>query len=205
MELSPNRVTIAEALWPRRESLTWDLLRDAVLIVGFAVLIALCGRARFYLPDNPIPITLQTFGVLLAGASLGSWRGVASLLLFYFVGMAGAPVFQDGNNGWSYTTGGPTGGYLIGFVAAALVTGFLAERIRNRSGLLWALLAGNAVLYVPGILWLGAKGFVEWGDVLSKGLYPFIPGDLLKMLMVGIVVPSTWTLVNIRDRRSDWI
>jgi biotin transport system substrate-specific component len=177
-----------------------DLLRDLVLIVGFAVLVALCGRARFFLPDNPVPITMQTFGVLMTGAALGSWRGTSSLLLFYFVGMAGLPVFQGGGNGWSYVTDSPTGGYLIGFVAAGCVTGFLAERGWSRGNSLWALLVGSVVLYIPGILWLGAKGYVPWGEVLSKGLYPFIPGDLLKMLMVGIVLPSAWTLANRRDR-----
>ncbi len=192
--------TLADALWPRMGVLPKDLLRDLVLIVGFAVLVALCGRARFFLPDNPVPITMQTFGVLMTGAALGSWRGTSSLLLFYFVGMAGLPVFQGGGNGWSYVTDSPTGGYLIGFVAAGCVTGFLAERGWSRGNSLWALLVGSVVLYIPGILWLGAKGYVPWGEVLSKGLYPFIPGDLLKMLMVGIVLPSAWTLANRRDR-----
>ena len=192
--------TLADALWPRMGVLPKDLLRDLVLIVGFAVLVALCGRARFFLPDNPVPITMQTFGVLMTGAALGSWRGTSSLLLFYFVGMAGLPVFQGGGNGWSYVTDSPTGGYLIGFVAAGCVTGFLAERGWSRGNSLWALLVGSVVLYIPGILWLGAKGYVPWGEVLSKGLYPLIPGDLLKMLMVGIVLPSAWTLANRRDR-----
>ena len=192
--------TLADALWPRMGVLPKDLLRDLVLIVGFAVLVALCGRARFFLPDNPVPITMQTFGVLMTGAALGSWRGTSSLLLFYFVGMAGLPVFQGGGNGWSYVTDSPTGGYLIGFVAAGCVTGFLAERGWSRGNSLWALLAGSVVIYVPGILWLGAKGYVPWGSVLSIGLYPFILGDLLKMLMVGIVLPSAWTLANRRDR-----
>jgi biotin transport system substrate-specific component len=195
--------TVAEALWPRAGVPARDLLRDAVLIVGFVVLIALLGRLRFYLPDNPVPVTMQTFGVLLAGASLGSWRGGASLLLFYFVGMAGLPVYQGGNHGWEYVTAGPTGGYLIGFIAASWLTGALAERHWGRAGLLWALLAGNVLLYVPGLLWLGAYGFVPWDSVLSKGLYPFVIGDLLKALMVGIVVPSAWGLVNLIDRRSD--
>ena len=203
MQAYPSIPTVADALWPRAGSVPRDLLRDAVLVVGFVVLIALLGRLRFYLPDNPVPVTMQTFGVLLAGASLGSWRGGASLLLFYFVGMAGLPVYQGGNHGFDYVTAGPTGGYLIGFVAASLLTGALVERSWNRASLLWALLAGNVLLYVPGLLWLGAYGFVPWDSVLSKGLYPFVIGDLLKALMVGIVVPSAWGLVNLIDRRSD--
>ncbi len=215
MRALARSATLAEAAFPstRRVAVLGrrvpaSLLRDVALIVGFAALVAVCGRIRFYLPDNdfpgsvnPIPITLQTFAVLLTGAALGSWRGTCSLLLFYFVGMAGFSVFQGGNSGWSYVSGSATGGFLIGFIAAAFVTGFLAERGWNRSSVLWALLAGNAVLYVPGLLWLGAKEFVPWESVLSKGLYPFIPGDLLKLMMAGIVLPSAWTLVKLRDRR----
>ena len=207
MGVQARSATLVDALWPRAGVLPQDLLRNLILIVGFAALVAVCGRIRFYLPDhdflygiNPIPVTMQTFAVLVTGVALGTWRGTSSLLLFYFVGMAGVPVFQGGNNGWSYVTDSPTGGYLIGFVAAAFITGFLAERSRIRGGTLWILLVGSILIYIPGLLWLGAKGFVPWGSVLSKGLYPFIPGDLLKLMMVGIVLPSAWAMVNLRDR-----
>jgi biotin transporter BioY len=187
------------------------LLREAALIVGFAALVALSGRIRFYLPDhdfpgsvNPIPITMQTFAVLITGAALGSWRGICSLLLFYFAGVAGLAVFQGGHGGWSYVSGSATGGFLIGFILAAYVTGYLVERGWSRSGALWALLLGNVVLYLPGLLWLGAGGFVPWGSVLSKGLYPFIPGDLLKLMLAGMALPGAWALVNLRHRRQQW-
>ena len=176
--------------------------RDLALIVAFAALVALCGRARFFLPDNPIPITLQTFGVLVAGAALGSGRGVASLLLFYAAGLAGLPVFQGGNAGWYYATATASGGYLVGFIAAAFVTGWLAERGFSRGNALWAMLLGNAIIYAPGLLWLGLGGFVPWGSVLSKGLYPFIPGDLLKLTLAGLALPGAWALVNLRGRRK---
>ena len=176
------------------------ILRDVALVVVFAAIIAFCGRARFDLPDNPVPVSLQTFGVLLTGAALGTRLGISSILLFYFAGMAGVPVFQDGNNGWDYVSGSPTGGYLIGFIAATSVTGFLAERGWDRRHVLWALLIGNLIIYVPGLLWLGAKGFVPWENVLSKGMYPFILGDLVKVMMVGVVLPSAWALVNLRRR-----
>jgi biotin transport system substrate-specific component len=209
--------TLIEAAFPSTrtlEVLGWRVsvsaLRDIALILGFAALVAVCGRIRFYLPDNdfpgsvnPIPITPQTFAVLLTGAALGSWRGAASLLVFYFVGMAGLPVFQGGHSGWSYVSGSPSAGFLIGFIAASYLTGFLAERGWNRGTALWALLAGNVVLYIPGLLWLVAKSpAVSWENVLSKGLYPFIPGDLLKLMMVGIVLPSAWALINLRSDKS---
>jgi len=203
--------TLAEAALPFPKELTVTIplvgtpvrayiLRDIALIVVFVFIIAVCGRAKFFLPDNPIPVSMQTFGVLLTGAALGSQRGLVTLLVFYFVGMAGLHVFQDGNNGWGYVTGSPTGGYLIGFVAAAYITGFLAERGWDRRNVLWALLIGNLVIYVPGLLWLGAKDIVPWDNVLSVGLYPFIPGDVLKLMMVGILLPSAWKVVNLRRR-----
>lgn len=218
MPLSARSPTLAEAVFaptgpvelPGRR-IPARLLWEVALIVGFAALVALCGRIRFYLPDNefpgsvnPIPITMQTFGVLITGAALGSWRGICSLLVFYLAGMAGLAVFQGGNSGWSYVSGSATGGFLIGFILAAYVTGFLVERGWSRSGALWALLAGNVALYLPGLLWLGAGGFVPWDSVLSKGLYPFIPGDLLKLMLAGIMLPSAWALVNLRDRRRQW-
>ena len=207
MRLAARSATLAEAAFPFPQSLTipgtpvraW-LLRDVALVVGFAVIVALCGRARFFLPDNPVPVSFQTFGVLLTGAALGSRLGLASIVLFYLAGMAGAPVFQGGNNGWDYVTGSATGGYLIGFVAATFVIGFLAERGWDRRHVLWALLIGNLLIYVPGLLWLGAKDFVPWEDVLSKGLYPFVPGDVLKLMMVGIVLPFAWVAVDRRRK-----
>ena len=216
MRVLARSATLAEAALPSPGQveilgirIPASAIRDVVLIVGFAGLVAACGRIRFYLPDNDfpggvnsIPITMQTFGVLLTGAALGSWRGTSSLLLFYLAGMAGLHVFQGGNNGWGYVTTSPTAGFLIGFIAAAFVTGVLAERGWDRGRAIWAVLIGTIVLYVPGLLWLVAKSStVTWDNVLSKGLYPFIPGDLLKIMMVGIVLPSAWALVNLRDRR----
>ena len=100
-----------------------------------------------------------------------------------------SPGLSRGNNGWDYVTTSPTGGYLIGFVAAAFVTGLLVERGLNRKGVLWALLAGTALIYIPGILWLGARGVVPWESVLSKGLYLYIPGDVLKNVDGGHRAP----------------
>ena len=205
MRLLTKSGTLAEAALPLPREATLPgipipayILRDIALVVAFAAIIALCGRARFYLGDNPVPISFQTFGVLLTGAALGSRLGLASLLLFYFAGMAGLHVFQGGNNGWGYVSGSPTGGYLIGFIAAAYLIGFLSERGLDRRDVLWALLVGNLLIYVPGLLWLGTKGFVAWGDLFNKGMLPFIPGDLVKLMMVGIVLRPAWFIVNLR-------
>ena len=207
MKLLTRSDTLAEAMLPFPREVTIlgtpiraYILRDVLLIVAFAAIVAFCGRARFYLPDNPVPVTLQTFGVLLTGATLGSRLGLASILVFYLAGMASIPVFQGGNGGWDYISGSATGGYLIGFIAAAYITGFLVERGWGRQHVLWALLIGTLLIYVPGLLWLGAKDFVLWDDVLSKGMYPFIIGDLVKLMMVGIVLPSAWAVADLRRK-----
>ena len=207
MRLLTRSDTLAEAVIPVPKGvmilgtpIPAYVLRDVALVVAFAALVALCGRARFFLGDNPVPITFQTFGVLMTGAALGSRLGLASILLFYFAGMAGVDVFQGGNSGWDYVSGSATGGYLIGFIAATFVIGFLAERGWDRRDILWALLIGNLLIYVPGLLWLGAKDFVPWDDVFTKGMLPFIPGDLTKLMMVGVVVRPAWGIVNLRRR-----
>ena len=207
MRLLTRTDTLAEAVLPLPREVTLPrtripayLLRDLAIVVAFATIVALCGRARFYLGDNPVPITFQTFGVLLTGAALGSRLGLASILLFYFAGMAGANVFQGGNSGWDYVSGSSTGGYLIGFIAATYVIGLLSERGWDRRDMLWALLIGNLLIYLPGLLWLGAKGFVAWGDLFNKGMLPFIPGDLVKLMMVGVLLRPAWGIVNLRRR-----
>lgn len=134
----------------------------------------------------------------MTGAALGSRLGLASILLFYFAGMAGANVFQGGQGGWDYVSGSPTGGYLIGFIAATFVIGFLSERGWDRRDVIWAILIGNLLIYLPGLLWLGAKGFVAWSDVFDKGMLPFIPGDLVKLMMVGVLLRPAWGIVNLR-------
>ena len=203
MRLLTRSSTLAEAVLPLPKNVTVlrtpipaYVLRDVVLVVAFAAIIAFCGRARFFLGDNPVPITLQTFGVLLTGAALGSRLGLASILLFYFAGMASVPVFQGGEKGWDYVSGSPTGGYLIGFIAATYVTGFLSERGWDRRDVLWALLIGNLLIYVPALLWLGAKDFVPWKDLFEKGMLPFLPGDAFKLMMVGVVLRPAWGVMN---------
>ena len=172
-----------------------------LISLGFVGLLAGLGRATFYLPDNPIPITLQTVGVLLTGGVLG-WRwGLFAILLWYILGAAGIPVFKDGGNGWSYVSATATGGYLIGFVAATPLVGFLAQRGWHRGRVLWPMLIATLVIYIPGLLWLYAFDF-EWsrGHIFSVGMYPFIPGDLVKLILGALVIGLGW---KIADSRSE--
>jgi biotin transport system substrate-specific component len=171
------------------------LLYDAALVVGGSLFIALCARIRLPLPFSPVPVTAQTLAVLLTGALLGSRRGASSVLVYLAEGILGLPVFQGGSAGLAYLLG-PTGGYLLGFVAAATITGWLAERGWDRrvASTALAMLAGNAALYVPGLAWLAV--FVGTSKALALGLYPFVIGDLLKLAVAITLLPAGWRLLK---------
>ena len=174
-------------------------MADAIVIVAFSWLVALSARITVPLPW--VPISGQTFAVLLTGAVLGSRRGALSLLVYLGQGAMGLPVFAWMASYGGYGGGlarflGPTGGYLMGFVAAAFVVGFLAERGWDRR--LWtaalAMLVGNGIIYVFGLPWLAH--FVPAGKVMAVGLLLFIPGDLIKVALAAAVLPSAWRLVR---------
>jgi biotin transport system substrate-specific component len=152
---------------------------DAALVAGFSLVIAVCAQIAIPLPFTPVPVTLQTLAVLMAGCLLGSTRGALAALAYVVEGVAGLPVFAGGTSGLTHLLG-PTGGYLLGFVAAAFVMGLCAERgiARHWWGALLALLAGDVVLYVPGVIWLGA--FTGADKAVALGFLPFIVGDALK-------------------------
>jgi biotin transporter BioY len=172
---------------------------DAALVIAGSLLIALSAQLAVRLPFTPVPITAQTLAVLLTGALLGWRRGVAAVLLYLGEGLAGLPVFAGGGAGPGHMAG-PTGGYLIGFLLAAFTTGWLAERGWDRrfGTTFLAMLAGNVLLYVPGLLWL--TQFVGADKVLALGLYPFIIGDLIKVLIAAALLPAGWKLLS-RSRR----
>ena len=183
-------LTLSDVLVPRR-----GLLRDAALVLGGSLLVALSAQIRVSLPFTPVPITGQTFGVLLVGALLGARRGALSLVAYLVEGAAGLPVFAGGAAGVQYLVG-PTSGYLVGFVAAALVTGWLAERRWDRR--VWtaalAMAVGNLVIYGFGLPWLAR--FVGPEQVLVAGMLPFLPGDALKLVLAALALPSAWRLVG---------
>ncbi|MBN2002555.1 MAG: biotin transporter BioY [Anaerolineae bacterium] len=162
----------------------WAVVYDGIVILSAAALIGLSGLLRVRVPFSPVPVTAQTLAVLGIGMALGCRRASLAAMM-YLAGRALAAPFLVGGSVF-----GPTGGYLVGFVAAAYVTGALADRGwgRNLAAAFLALLFGNLAIYVFGLLWLAA--FVGPQAVLSLGLFPFIPGDLLKLfcamaLLVG--------------------
>ncbi|HLB03877.1 MAG TPA: biotin transporter BioY [Gaiellaceae bacterium] len=180
------------------------LLADTLLVVGGAALIAVSAQISIPLPFTPVPITGQTFSVLLVGAALGTVRGGASGLLYVVAGIAGAPVFADGSHGWAVLTGA-TGGYLLGFPVAAAVTGWLAERRWDRrfSSAIGAMLTGNVVIYVFGLPWLAAVLNSDLETTLELGLYPFVPGDVAKLYLAAALLPTAWRVVRRHDGSSE--
>ncbi|MDO8749565.1 MAG: biotin transporter BioY [Dehalococcoidia bacterium] len=212
MQGTPSRATsIAGALIPR--SSTWvNVAVDAVLIVGFAALTGLAAQIKIYL--NPaVPITGQSFAVLLAGAALGSKRGGASMLVYLMAGIAGIPVFASGG-----VSPGSSRGYILGFVAAAALVGYLCERGwgRNPLKLIAAMLAGEAAIYVFGLWWLAfyftpaqlaasvsagkLSAATHLAVVWEWGVKDFIIGDTIKLLMAAFGVPLAW--VGIRKLKG---
>lgn len=193
MQTATRVSTLAAAAIPRG-----GLLRDALLIVGGSLLTALC--AQIVIPLTPVPITGQTFAVLLIGAALGALRGTAAIGLYVVEGLVGLPVFAGGGAGLARLQG-PTGGYLLGFIAAAYLTGTLAERGWDRR-VRWAaaaMAAGNVVVYLFGVPWLAL--FLGWPKAVTAGLLPFIPGDLLKLAAAALALPGAWVLVRRGDVR----
>lgn len=153
---------------------------DASLVAGFSLLVALSAQVSIPLSFTPVPVTLQTFAVVLTGALLGSRRGSIAVLLYLAEGFAGLPVFSLGRAGLAHLFG-PTGGYLVGFVAAAWLTGFLVERQLARSvpGALAVLILGHLVPSITGVAWLGVSVGVP--RAVSLGFLPFLAGDALKV------------------------
>jgi biotin transport system substrate-specific component len=190
--------TAADLLRPRARGQA--LAYDAALVLGSGVLLTLSARIAIPLPFSPVPITAQTMTVLLLGAILGSRRGSLCVAAYLLQGALGLPVFAGGTAGLA-VLGGPRAGYLLGFVAAAFTTGALAERgwDRRMGSTLAAMLLGNAAIYAFGLPWLAA--FVGPRNAIPLGLVPFIPGDLLKVGLAALGLPSGWRALSLRNHR----
>lgn len=182
-----TNATCANILRPSKKASAF--LYDIGLIVGGALFIAVSARLKILLPFSPVPVTGQTFAVLMVGGLSGAWRGSLSVLLYIIMGMAGLGVFALGG-GFSILLG-PTGGYLVGFIAAAYITGLLAERGWDRriATTILAMVFGNMAVYVFGLLRLCCLIGVS-STVLTVGLFPFIVGDLLKIALAASIVFS---------------
>lgn len=189
--------TLATTLWPEESGRSaWRVLTLA--LAGAALLTV---SAKVQIPFYPVPMTMQTFVVLVIGMAYGSRLGPATVLLYLAGGAAGLPVFAgtpEKGIGLAYMIG-PTGGYLAGFVLAAALCGWLAERGWDRRPLTTALamLAGTLTIYVPGLVWLATV--IGWDKpVLQLGLAPFLLGDLGKVLLATAVLPVAWRMTGRR-------
>jgi biotin transport system substrate-specific component len=173
--------------------------RDAALVLAAAALTAGCAQISFYLPGNPVPVTGQTFAVLLTGAALGANRGAAAMLLYVLIGMVGLPVYADGKHGMDVITGA-SGGYLVGFLAASWVVGRLAEQRMDRTPVraLPLFLLGSAIIYGIGVPWLAVSAGQPLDWALSNGFVDFIPGDLVKAAVAAGLLPIAWKLAGRR-------
>jgi biotin transporter BioY len=187
--LAPRR-TLAEAIIPGRGA-----VYDAILVALGSLLVASFARVAIPLPFTPVPVTGQTYAVLLVGAALGSRRGALSMLLYIAEGGMGLPFFAAGASGWSRVFG-PTGGYLLGYVLAAFAVGWLAERgwDRRPGTCALAMLVGEVAVYLVGLPWLAV--FVGADRVLYLGLLPFVPGDAFKLLLASASLPIAWRLLG---------
>jgi biotin transport system substrate-specific component len=194
MSVTANANAIERLTLAKQRAYTWRLelsiAKKLTLALTLAAVIGLMAQARIILPWTPVPITLQTMGVLLAAMLLGRNWGAVSVGLYLALGIAGVPWFIGSGSGMAHLAG-PTGGYLVGFVLAALFLGYFTDKYvaARRLGPLFALMlfAGLVLVYVPGVLqlklWMGQVlgNQISWGQALNMGVLPFIAGDLLKV------------------------
>ncbi|MGD1042872.1 MAG: biotin transporter BioY [Sedimentisphaerales bacterium] len=178
----------------RPDEKIFAILYDAIVVICGSLILCLSAQVKVYLPISPVPITGQTFAVLMLAALLGSRRGVLAMLAYLIEGALGLPVFAGGIG--ITVLIGPTGGYLVGFIAVAYVVGKLAEMGWDRcvSTTILAMLAGEIVLYTFGVCWLTIMTNIRTALVI--GLYPFIVGDILKIALAAAVLPAGWKLLN---------
>ena len=163
----------------------------AVAVVVGTLLLWWSARISFNVPYSPVPVTGQTFAVLLIGATYGSRLGAATVLAYIAQGLVGLPVFANGGSGWAWLSG-PTGGYIVGFAAGAFVVGWFAERGWDRKPPTTALamVFGNLAIYGLGVASL--QRFIGWDNVWAAGVQPFLVGDAVKIALAAGLLPAAW-------------
>ena len=195
MNLSLNNKVLSEVLAPQEG--TQLLLKKAVLVMVGIAFLAIAAKIK--VPMFPVPMTMGTFAVLTMGAAYGERLGLVTILGYMLIGALGFDIFAGSsaeNFGLTYMKGG-TGGYLVGYVLAVIALGKLARSGWDRSALKMAgaMLLGNALIYVPGLIWLGM--LYGWDKpILQWGLTPFLLGDVLKLAMAAIILPFAWKMVG---------
>lgn len=169
--------------------------KELPLLIGFNLILVASAYVSVNLPFSPVPITGQTFGVMLIAMALGRMRAIGVVTAYLLEGAAGLPVFAGGTAGLPIIMG-PTGGYLIGFLASAYFVGALADKGWDKSYLksIVAMVIGHAVIFVFGLA--GLAMFVPKDVVLTMGLYPFLSGTAVKIALAAVILPSIWKFVK---------
>lgn len=205
MTVLASNAPLAAVALPARGPLARQWLRDLLLVTAAIGLLSAVSQVSFEVPFSSsrtgqlVPITGQTFGVLLIGVTLGMRRATAAVVGYLAIGLLGAPVYAHSASGAGVLFAGADAGYLWGFILAAAFVGWCADRGLDRGRWLYAvLLAGNAVVYLAGLpvlaLWLDRHNLPL--SVWDAGLWPFIPGDFAKLMAVALAVPSAWSIVE---------
>ena len=176
-------------------------LAQIALVFSGAVFVGIAAQVAIPLPFTPVPLTLQTFAVLLAGAALGSLRGVASMALYALMGVVGVPWFSEGSSGFSTVSFG----YILGFILAAFIVGRLAERGASTTSIQSAALMviGNLAIYAVGVTWLKFAIDSSWATALSLGVVPFLIGDAIKIALAAGLLPLSWKGLEKLNLRSN--
>ncbi len=183
----------------KSDAFAQSMTKDAFLILGGSLLVAALAQITVYLPFTPIPITGQTLGVLLVGVSLGARRGALALGLYLLEGLIGLPFYANGQSGLAHFLSA-RGGYLVGFIASAYVTGLLAEKKLDRhwKTALPAFFIGQSVIFLFGLPWLGYV--VGFDHVFTAGLLPFLPGEVIKVALAAAILPAAWNFVQTLEK-----
>jgi biotin transport system substrate-specific component len=173
-------------------------VNSILLVIGAAALTALAAQWEIHLPFTPVPITGQTFAVLLTGAALGATLGAAGQAVYVVAGALGLPVYSGGESGWDTASAAGTSGYLIGFIVAAGVVGFMAERRQDRTfpTMFTAFIAGSFIIYAFGVAGLMILLDMSFEEAVVAGVVPFILGDIIKATAAGLLLPAAWKLVG---------
>lgn len=171
---------------------------SVLLVIGAAALTALAAQWKISLPFTPVPITGQTFAVLLTGAALGAVLGAAGQAVYVVAGALGLPVYSGGASGWETASAAGTSGYLIGFIVAAGLVGHLAERRQDRTfpTMFTAFIAGSFIIYAFGVAGLMILLDMTLSEAVLAGVVPFILGDIIKATAAGLLLPAAWKMVG---------
>ncbi len=197
MAIVAHDKVLTESLWQVEGSAL--LVKRIVLVIAGIFVLAVAAKIKLPIPPSPVPVTMGTFAVLTIGAAYGPRLGLATIVGYLLIGALGFDVFAKSTadlNGLTYMMGG-TGGYLLGFVLATIAMGALARIGWDRSVFKMgaSMLIGNALIYIPGVLWLGF--LYTWDKpILAWGLTPFLIGDAMKLAVAALIVPALWKLIG---------